>query len=247
MPHAPDVPWTALLPGAVVFGVGLEVLHLVTVYWIADQMEHKTDTYGAIGFALALLLWAYLLGRLITSAAVINETLWTRYRTTQRRVAARAARRPVGDAQPASRHQAPGHAAGDPGRLGREDRRGEGEHEHVAGDERHDARVEAGLGAQRRDDQGELAPGRGSWWRGWWRVPARALSGAPRRSRRRSSRPPSSRPRSAIGPGDRRHVAGIDGQPEGEEEQRGERVAQRAARACARGVRPWSPPARVRP
>ena len=54
------------------------MLHLVTVYWIASQMEHKTDTYGAIGFALALLLWAYLLGRLITSAAVVNETLWTR-------------------------------------------------------------------------------------------------------------------------------------------------------------------------
>jgi uncharacterized BrkB/YihY/UPF0761 family membrane protein len=78
MPHAPDVPWTAMLPGAVVFGIGLEVLHLVTVYWISNQIEHKTDTYGAIGFALALLLWAYLLGRLITSAAVINETLWAK-------------------------------------------------------------------------------------------------------------------------------------------------------------------------
>ena len=78
MPRAPDAPWSALLPGAVVFGLGLEVLHIITVYWIATQVEHKTDTYGAIGFALALLLWAYLLGRLITSAAVINETLWTR-------------------------------------------------------------------------------------------------------------------------------------------------------------------------
>jgi uncharacterized BrkB/YihY/UPF0761 family membrane protein len=79
MPHAPEVPWTALLPGAILFGLGLEALHLVTVYWIAREVEHKTDTYGAIGFALALLLWAYLLGRLITSAAVVNETLWTRY------------------------------------------------------------------------------------------------------------------------------------------------------------------------
>jgi uncharacterized BrkB/YihY/UPF0761 family membrane protein len=80
MPHAPDAPWTAFLPGAVVFGVGLEALHLVTVYWIARDLEHKTSTYGAIGFALALLLWAYLLGRLVTTSAVINETLWTRYR-----------------------------------------------------------------------------------------------------------------------------------------------------------------------
>ena len=93
------------------------------MYWIASQIEHKTDTYGAIGFALALLLWAYLLGRLITSAAVINETLWTR--DEERRHAApppAAARRPVGDSAGVA-HEAPGHAAGDPGRLGGEDRR----------------------------------------------------------------------------------------------------------------------------
>ena len=79
MPHPADLPWTALIPGAVFFGVGIEVLHLVTVYWIAREVESKTETYGAIGFALALLLWAYLLGRVITSSAVINETLWSRY------------------------------------------------------------------------------------------------------------------------------------------------------------------------
>jgi uncharacterized BrkB/YihY/UPF0761 family membrane protein len=84
MPHAPDLPWTALVPGAVVFGLGLEILHLVTVYWIAREVEAKTDTYGAIGFALALLLWAYLLGRLITSSAVVNETLWSRYQQRRR-------------------------------------------------------------------------------------------------------------------------------------------------------------------
>jgi uncharacterized BrkB/YihY/UPF0761 family membrane protein len=88
MPHAPDLPWTALLPGAVLFGLGIEVLHLVTVYWIATQVEHKTDTYGAIGFALALLLWAYLLGRLVTSAAVVNETLWSRYQQRRHRPSA---------------------------------------------------------------------------------------------------------------------------------------------------------------
>jgi uncharacterized BrkB/YihY/UPF0761 family membrane protein len=79
MPHAADIPWTALLPGAVFFGAGMEILHVVTVYWIAREVESKTDTYGAIGFALALLLWAYLMGRFITSSAVINESLWSNY------------------------------------------------------------------------------------------------------------------------------------------------------------------------
>ena len=93
MPRAPDVPWTAFVPGAALFGIGLEILHLVTVYWIANRLEHKTDTYGAIGFALALLLWAYLLGRLITSAAVVNETLWSRHQERRRAHDAVQARR----------------------------------------------------------------------------------------------------------------------------------------------------------
>jgi uncharacterized BrkB/YihY/UPF0761 family membrane protein len=84
MPHAEDLPWTALLPGAVFFGVGMEILHVVTVYWIAHEIDRKTDTYGAIGFALALLLWAYLMGRFITSSAVINESLWSNYQERRR-------------------------------------------------------------------------------------------------------------------------------------------------------------------
>jgi uncharacterized BrkB/YihY/UPF0761 family membrane protein len=93
MPHPPEVPWTAFLPGAILFGVGMEVLHLVTVYWISREIENKTDTYGAIGFALALLLWAYLLGRLITSAAVLNETLWEKNAARVRAHEAARARR----------------------------------------------------------------------------------------------------------------------------------------------------------
>ena len=133
MPRAPDAPWSALLPGAVVFGLGLEVLHIITVYWIATQVEHKTDTYGAIGFALALLLWAYLLGRLITSAAVVNETLWAKNVARIRAHEAAQARRSAGVG-----HQASGHAAGDPARMGGDDRRRRREAQDATGDEGHD-------------------------------------------------------------------------------------------------------------
>lgn len=75
LPHR-EATWRELVPGAVLFGVGVLVLHVVTVYWIARTIENKTDTYGAIGAALGILLWAYLLGRVITSAAVLNATLW---------------------------------------------------------------------------------------------------------------------------------------------------------------------------
>jgi uncharacterized BrkB/YihY/UPF0761 family membrane protein len=61
-----------------VFALGALFLHVVTVYFIAREVESKTDTYGAIGAALALLLWAYLLGRIMTAAAVVNASLFER-------------------------------------------------------------------------------------------------------------------------------------------------------------------------
>jgi membrane protein len=70
--------WEDLVPGALLVALGIQGLHLVTVFWIAHLLESKTDTYGAIGAALAILLWAYLLGRIIIAAAVIDAALWLR-------------------------------------------------------------------------------------------------------------------------------------------------------------------------
>jgi uncharacterized BrkB/YihY/UPF0761 family membrane protein len=81
--------WPELVPGALFLTLGTFVLHIITVYWIAHEVESKTDTYGAIGAALALLLWSYLLGRLITASAVINATLWQRRQERAERRAAR--------------------------------------------------------------------------------------------------------------------------------------------------------------
>lgn len=75
-PHSPEVTWRAVLPGALLFGVGVEALHLSTILWFAPYLEAKSKTYGAIGAALAILLWAYLLGRLVTAAAALNAVLW---------------------------------------------------------------------------------------------------------------------------------------------------------------------------
>jgi uncharacterized BrkB/YihY/UPF0761 family membrane protein len=74
--HAPDAGWRDLLPGAVLVGVGIQILHFVTVYWITHLVESKSETYGAIGSALAILFWAYLLGRILAAAAVLNAGTW---------------------------------------------------------------------------------------------------------------------------------------------------------------------------
>jgi membrane protein len=123
--------WPELVPGALFLTLGVFVLHIVTVYWIAHQVESKTDTYGAIGAALALLLWSYLLGRLITASAVINASLWQRREDRAERRAARARMHPgspvPGAGQrytPAARPEsAPSHASREEGTDGRAERR----------------------------------------------------------------------------------------------------------------------------
>jgi uncharacterized BrkB/YihY/UPF0761 family membrane protein len=78
-PHA-AVPAWALIPGALLMAVGVELLHVFTTYWIAHQLTKRSETYGAVGIALTVLLWTYLLGRLIVASAGLNITLWRRYR-----------------------------------------------------------------------------------------------------------------------------------------------------------------------
>ena len=77
LPHR-GVAWTALLPGALLFGVGLELLHAVTAYVIEPWAVAKEGTYGALGAAAALLFGLFLLSRLIVAAAIVNATLWER-------------------------------------------------------------------------------------------------------------------------------------------------------------------------
>ncbi len=77
-PHPEDVGWRSMVPGALLVGIGVEVMHLITIYFIAHEVEAKSETYGAIGIALAMLLWAYLMGRVLIAGNVLNAALWYR-------------------------------------------------------------------------------------------------------------------------------------------------------------------------
>jgi uncharacterized BrkB/YihY/UPF0761 family membrane protein len=74
LPHE-RVPAQALIPGALLMAVGVDVLHLLTTYWIGHLVARKTTTYGAVGIALAVLLWVYILGRIIVASAGLNAAL----------------------------------------------------------------------------------------------------------------------------------------------------------------------------
>jgi len=83
LPHR-DADWVWLIPGAILFAAGTEMLELVGAYLMAPWALSKQGTYGALGLAAALLFALYLISRLIVGTAVLNATLWERHiRTTK--------------------------------------------------------------------------------------------------------------------------------------------------------------------
>ncbi len=77
LPHG-DAPWTALIPGAVLIAVSVEVLRLLTVYYIAGKLGQESATYGGLGAAATFLGWFFLVSRVMFASAVLNATLWAR-------------------------------------------------------------------------------------------------------------------------------------------------------------------------
>jgi uncharacterized BrkB/YihY/UPF0761 family membrane protein len=72
LPHGQGLPWWGLLPGAVFLGVGTQVLHLATVYYFGEKLSSASALYGSLGTAATMLLWAYVVSRLVLASASIN-------------------------------------------------------------------------------------------------------------------------------------------------------------------------------
>jgi uncharacterized BrkB/YihY/UPF0761 family membrane protein len=70
--------WLELLPGAVLIAVGLQLIHVAVVFYFAPKLERSSELYGALGLAAVILVWLYVVARLITGAAFLNATLWER-------------------------------------------------------------------------------------------------------------------------------------------------------------------------
>jgi AbrB family looped-hinge helix DNA binding protein len=76
LPREPGAPWTALVPGAVLVAVGLQLLHVAVVYYFADKASRASSVYGSLGVAVVVLTWLFLIGRLSVGAAEVNAGLW---------------------------------------------------------------------------------------------------------------------------------------------------------------------------
>ena len=77
LPHR-EARWTALLPGAVLVGVGIQGLHIFAALYLVPKLGRSGELYGSLGAATVILLWLYIIARLITVSAFLNATLWER-------------------------------------------------------------------------------------------------------------------------------------------------------------------------
>jgi membrane protein len=67
-----------LVPGALLFGLGAQLIQIVAAYVLEPWAISKQGTYGALGVAAALLFGIFLFCRLVVAAAILNATLWER-------------------------------------------------------------------------------------------------------------------------------------------------------------------------
>jgi membrane protein len=74
LPNRPHPPWRALLPGAIVGAVGLELLKIAGGYVVPLMVAKSSAVYGTIGTVFALLAWLWVLGRLVVVVTIV-ETL----------------------------------------------------------------------------------------------------------------------------------------------------------------------------
>jgi membrane protein len=74
--------WRALLPGAVLGAVGLEVLKAVGAYYVPRAVASSSQLYGSLGIVFAVLAWLLLFGRLLVYAAVLNVVRYEEHEGT---------------------------------------------------------------------------------------------------------------------------------------------------------------------
>ena len=70
------VGWRALLPGALLGAVGLEILKLVGAVYVPRLVTSASALYGSLGVVFAILAWMLFFGRLIVYASTLNVVRW---------------------------------------------------------------------------------------------------------------------------------------------------------------------------
>jgi uncharacterized BrkB/YihY/UPF0761 family membrane protein len=103
LPRAAGSTWRDVVPGGLVVGGGVQAIHLATVLYLAGRFSEMSDRYGALGAALGMLSWAYLIGSLVVYGAIVNAVLFERSGPREAVPMHHPGDEPGGDGQPERR------------------------------------------------------------------------------------------------------------------------------------------------
>ena len=73
---APGRSLEALLPGALLVGIGFNVLHELVLYFLVPKLEKSTSLYGSLGATTTVIFFIYLLATLVVTAPILNSSLY---------------------------------------------------------------------------------------------------------------------------------------------------------------------------
>ena len=76
----------ALLPGAVLFGVGYTVVAWFMQFYLPNRIARSTDTLGGLASVAATLGWFFLIGRLASGSFVVSAVTFERFGSLSRHV-----------------------------------------------------------------------------------------------------------------------------------------------------------------
>ncbi len=81
LPRPPGVSLQDLVPGGLLIGVGFEVMHAFSAFFLVHRLSSASQLYGDLGAAATLLLWTYLLARILIGATTVNRA-WVAHRAS---------------------------------------------------------------------------------------------------------------------------------------------------------------------
>ncbi len=75
LPRASRDP-TVLLPGAALVGASLAALQAVSQFYLAPQLESRSELLGGLGIAAVALGWLFIVSRVMVASLAVNAVLF---------------------------------------------------------------------------------------------------------------------------------------------------------------------------
>jgi membrane protein len=79
LPRSPSTDASALLPGAVLVGLTIAGLQLVSQLYLPGRFDRASELYGAVGTTIVVLGWFFIIGRMVMVSMSVNAVIYERF------------------------------------------------------------------------------------------------------------------------------------------------------------------------